>query len=630
MIGAVVMHRTGAGPDDDQADRSEAAAGRMRHQLSRSGAQRSVVTGTDGTVPALSGLADILQGSQEDVLIAAADVVVHDEALADLIRDPRPRSAALVSAATVSGAHRVRLVAGRVVDAGSDVHDPTDASSSFTGVLRLAAQDVCVAAAAAREMAQTAQRLGWDADPVDLLLVALVRRGVVVGSVSLDPWIWGRGDQAQPVRERLLDIDPAQLRLRRAVKVDDGAWATLAIRRLSRRLTPLALRRGLTPNQVTALSFVVGLAAAGCFAFGSSAAGALGVLGALLLQLSLVVDCVDGEVARYTRTFTPLGAWLDASTDRVKEFACYAGLAVGSGNGASAWLLAAAMLTLQTTRHTTDYTFTAVKDLRETSFTAAPLDQPSLAGPSAGASGAARAVAASQRSNARPAVAWAKKVAHLGIGERWLVLSVGAAVGRPAEALGVLLVLGLLSFGYTAVGRTLRTRAWPAGPSSEREREIVLAQLDPGPLARVATAALPALRQRGRLSGRFLWTLPPALRLGEYSAILLLAWSTAPRAAAAAFTLLLVVAYHHYDELYGVLNRLARQALTISLLGLGVDGRVVLVAALAAAGASATYVGLWVLALALGALFLGYGSLLRMSHETYAVPRRGRVGVAGG
>ena len=54
------------------------------------------------------------------------------------------------------------------------------------------------------------------------------------------------------------------------------------------------------------------------------------VAGALLLQLSLVVDCVDGEVARYTRAFSSLGAWLDASTDRVKEYACYAGLAFGA------------------------------------------------------------------------------------------------------------------------------------------------------------------------------------------------------------------------------------------------------------------------------------------------------------
>ena len=52
---------------------------------------------------------------------------------------------------------------------------------------------------------------------------------------------------------------------------------------------------------------VVGLAAALCFATGSW----WGLLaGALLMQASLIIDCVDGEVARFTRTFSSLGAWL--------------------------------------------------------------------------------------------------------------------------------------------------------------------------------------------------------------------------------------------------------------------------------------------------------------------------------
>lgn len=627
MIGAVVTHPAGAGPDGRA--RAEAADQRMHDQLSRSGARHCVITGSDGPAVALSELADILARAEDDVLIVAAELVLHDEALADLVRDPRSRTAVLVSGGRTDGAHQIRRRAGRIIDAGSDVHRVGDADGSFVGALRMAAGDREAASAAAREMAQAALLHGWQADAVDLLLVAFVRRDVAVGAVSLDPWPWGRGEAAEPLREVLTRLDPYPMRLRRAVKSDDGAWATLVIRRLSRRLTPFALRRGLTPNQITMISFVIGLAAAACFAVGDAAAGIAVVVGAVLLQLSLVVDCVDGEVARFTRTFTPLGAWLDASTDRVKEFACYAGLAVGAGGRASTWLLAAAMLVLQTTRHTTDYTFTAVKDLRETRLEAVPLDRETVGGPTAPATGAVRAVQASQRSNARAAVKWAKKVAHLGIGERWLVISVGAALGFPAETLVVLLALGLLSFGYTATGRTLRARSWPSVPSSDRERELVTAQLDPGPLALGVASALPSPRDPRRLNGRFLWTIPPALRLGEYTAILLLAWASAPRAVAAAFALLLGVAYHHYDDLYGVLNRLSPQAPSVRLLGLGVDGRVLVVAVLALVGATAMQVGLWVLAIALGGLFLGYGSL-RVSHEIHVAARRGRLGVAGG
>ena len=65
------------------------------------------------------------------------------------------------------------------------------------------------------------------------------------------------------------------------------------------------------------------------------------VAGAVLLYLSFVLDCVDGQLARYTRAFSPLGAWLDATFDRVKEYVVYVGLAFGyaaglDGSGAAA------------------------------------------------------------------------------------------------------------------------------------------------------------------------------------------------------------------------------------------------------------------------------------------------------
>ena len=142
------------------------------------------------------------------------------------------------------------------------------------------------------------------------------------------------------------------------------------------------------------------------------------------------------------------------------------------------------MITLQTARHTVDYTFTAVKDLREAEVVRAPLDQqdePVRRG--AGDVRAARALELSRRSSAaRPAVTWLKKVLHLGIGERWLVISVLAAAQQPLAALVVLLVLGAGSLLYTSAGRTLRARSWPAEPVLDREREIVLAQVDGGPL----------------------------------------------------------------------------------------------------------------------------------------------------
>ena len=54
------------------------------------------------------------------------------------------------------------------------------------------------------------------------------------------------------------------------------------------------------------------------------------VAGAVLLQVAFTLDCVDGQLARYTRTFTKLGAWLDSIFDRGKEYVVFAGLAIGA------------------------------------------------------------------------------------------------------------------------------------------------------------------------------------------------------------------------------------------------------------------------------------------------------------
>ena len=73
-------------------------------------------------------------------------------------------------------------------------------------------------------------------------------------------------------------------------------------------------------------------------------------------------------------------------------------------------------------------------------------------------------------------------------------------------------------------------------------------------------------------------------------------------ATAAAFVLLLVVASHHYDQLYRVLQGLRAGSERTRALGLGVVGRLLAVTALAAT--TALEGGLWVLAGALGMLFL--------------------------
>ncbi len=110
-------------------------------------------------------------------------------------------------------------------------------------------------------------------------------------------------------------------------------------RKVSVLLTRLFLRTGLSPNAITMLSLLIGLVAAGSFALGSYAAG---ILGGLLFQLSAIVDCCDGEVARLTNRQSRFGEQLDIAADNVVHMAIFAGVAWGlflqQGFGAGSWL----------------------------------------------------------------------------------------------------------------------------------------------------------------------------------------------------------------------------------------------------------------------------------------------------
>jgi phosphatidylglycerophosphate synthase len=86
-------------------------------------------------------------------------------------------------------------------------------------------------------------------------------------------------------------------------------WTFYVARPLSFPLTALCLRLGISANQATALSVPVYLTGALLLAFGSWPAA---VVGALLINAWLVVDCVDGNIARTLRTASPFGGYVDA------------------------------------------------------------------------------------------------------------------------------------------------------------------------------------------------------------------------------------------------------------------------------------------------------------------------------
>src|SRR5437867_12601078 len=98
-------------------------------------------------------------------------------------------------------------------------------------------------------------------------------------------------------------------------------------RRCSRWITRWLVRTPLTPNGVTVLATAVGLLASVAFGVGGYAAG---IIGALLFQLSAILDCCDGEVARLKFMESAFGEQLDVVLGNVFGLALLAGIAWGS------------------------------------------------------------------------------------------------------------------------------------------------------------------------------------------------------------------------------------------------------------------------------------------------------------
>ena len=84
--------------------------------------------------------------------------------------------------------------------------------------------------------------------------------------------------------------------------------ASLYLRRLSPYLTWTLLRTPISANGVTGLMILVGWSTAAALLI----PGIWGAVLALILgQLQMLVDCCDGEVARWRRTSSPAGVFLD-------------------------------------------------------------------------------------------------------------------------------------------------------------------------------------------------------------------------------------------------------------------------------------------------------------------------------
>jgi phosphatidylglycerophosphate synthase len=172
----------------------------------------------------------------------------------------------------------------------------------------------CPAGAVPALLTEVTRALGLRAEAIHRLGPATTRplaTGLLVPA--------GRG-AAAALEAALLD------HVARRTAAKDSYLAALIDRRLSRPITRLVLRWPVTPTQITLASLLLGLAGAAGLAT-VSYGGRLG--GVLALIASIVLDCVDGEVARARFQQSAAGARLDVIGDYLVHLAVFVGLGVG-------------------------------------------------------------------------------------------------------------------------------------------------------------------------------------------------------------------------------------------------------------------------------------------------------------
>ncbi|KAF5999563.1 DUF5941 domain-containing protein [Streptomyces sp. WAC00263] len=532
---------------------------------------------------------------------------------------PADQRVAVLDARFVGHLHALRL----------GLTDPRFAASAVPGAVsvqpearraltRAVARESSASGGLAVATDNLAERLtaALDADGVAVFRPEL---GTLVAAVPTDP------QERNEARQAVSAVDDEAVRLRSAVKARDGFFTTYCISPYSRYIARWCARRGLTPNQVTTASLLTALIAAGCAATGTRAGF---VAAGLLLLFSFVLDCTDGQLARYSLQYSTLGAWLDATFDRAKEYAYYAGLALGAARGGDdVWALALGAMILQTCRHVVDF-----------SFNEANHDATANTSPTA---------ALSDKLDSVGWTVWVRRMIVLPIGERWAMIAVLTALTTPRITFYVLLVGCAFAATYTTAGRVLRSLTRKAR-RTDRAAQALADLADSGPLveplarlargtvrvaAPVSAAAggvlvvtsallwgavwqtvlcavgyvlLSALAVVRPLKGALDWLVPPFFRAAEYLTVLVLAAKADVNGVLpAAFGLVAAVAYHHYDTVYRIRgNAGAPPHWLVRAIG-GHEGRTLLVTVLAALLTAAQFkVALTALAVAVALLVL--------------------------
>ncbi|RKN48513.1 DUF5941 domain-containing protein [Micromonospora endolithica] len=472
MTLAIVL--TAGGPAGSASGVDGPLAERLAEQCRKAGATEV------RRVADLDELAAVAATATGPVLVTGADLVAHTAVLRHLLTSPvGPTVALVLSDPPGHGRTTVREERGQVV-ADELGGEPT---GTFGGALRVGTADLPALVAAAREVAAGVVTVGAAApaggqrasSALDRLFADLTARGTLTFAHRVRLLVAHRvadATERSGAEAEVAAVDEDRAELRLSVKERDDFFTTYFVSTWSPYVTKVSARLGLTPTVVTMISILFAVAAAVLFGVGDRPAL---VLGGVLLYLGFVLDCVDGQLARYTRNFSAWGGWLDTMADRAKEYVVYAGL----GYGATAaghrygWALAIAAMTLQTVRHMTDTWYGALHD--------EAARRPKTTGGGGGIGDRLNAASNRVQSDTGSLSYWLKRTVVFPIGERWALIAIAVALFNPLVALVAVLVWGTLAFTYTGALRTLRARWMRVGVLDTVDTSL---HRDDGPLAR--------------------------------------------------------------------------------------------------------------------------------------------------
>jgi len=172
-------------------------------------------------------------------------------------------------------------------------------------------------------------------------LIVALRRAFAEGTWTLDPG--GRFPLGSP---RAVGEAEAWL-LRSLIKQREGFMSRHFERRISLALTRRLASTAVTPNVMTVVSVMIGLASAPFFL---SASAGWQLAGALLLLAHSILDGCDGELARLKFLQSRRGAALDFWGDNIVHVAVFGSIAAGwSLAVVSAWPLVAGAIAVAAT-----------------------------------------------------------------------------------------------------------------------------------------------------------------------------------------------------------------------------------------------------------------------------------------